>query len=110
MITDNKYNLTYHHIQKEAEGGEKTVENGALMTDFGQAWLHNQIEPRDRELFDLINECLLLYKAVMDLEDVDLIRQYREEVIPLFRDAVIKYNNFKAPTHRKQKKLQKRFR
>ena len=102
MFTSSKKVITYHHIDKECNGGPRSVENGALLTSVSQAWLHNYIEHKDPELFDLINECLQLYKACMDSNNVDLIRQYRDEVIPLFQEAIITYDQ--RTTHGKYTK------
>lgn len=93
MFTDSKEVITYHHIEKECDGGPRNVENGALLTSISQAWLHNYIENQDPELFNLINECLQLYKICMDSNNVELLKQYRDEVIPLFQEAIIKYDN-----------------
>lgn len=108
MLSGQRYNLTYHHIEKEENGGETSLENGALVSDIGQSWLHNYIEQKDIELFDLINECLLLYKRVIELDNVQLLKQYRDEVIPLFQQAIWDYHQILYQTHRKQKKLVKR--
>lgn len=45
---------TYHHIIKRCHGGEKTLENGAILTKIAHEYLHI-IESRDLELYNYIN-------------------------------------------------------
>lgn len=85
--------LEYHHIDKKEDGGPATKENGALSIDCIHRWLHCIIEFEDPDLFDLANECLLLYKAVMDCNNLELIKMYRDEVMPLYRE---KYYDYRA--------------
>lgn len=92
MFTLVREGLTYHHIQKDCDGGPKSVDNGALLTSISQSWLHNYIENKDPEMFDLINECLVLYKMCIDNNQVELIQQYREEVIPRLCECISKYD------------------
>lgn len=89
MLTGLKTkNLTYHHILKKEYGGKATVKNGAdIITEIHQ-WLHNNIELNDRELFELINECLDLYKQCVDYGELELILQWEDECMPLFREKV----------------------
>lgn len=73
--------LTYHHaLKKRAEGGDESVKNGALLINKSHEWLHGTIELNDLELYDLINECLDLYKKCKDKELRELERQFEEEV------------------------------
>ena len=106
MFTGVKRDLTFHHIDKAEFGGPTTVDNGSVLSGVSQGWLHNYIEPTDPALFDLINECLLLYKMVMDKGDQELIQQYRDEIMPEFiaRIAIYEKKHYHAP----QKTLTKR--
>jgi len=81
-----KDKLTYHHIVKREWGGTSTPENGANLMQEIHNWLHCSIEQNNKELFLLINECLMLYKKVLDKNNIDLIRQFEEECQPLFRE------------------------
>ncbi len=92
MFTGVKTDLTYHHIDKAAEGGPTTKDNGAILSSISQAWLHNYIELNDPSLYDLINECLVLYKMVIDQGHQDLIEQYRTDVIPKFIDRIVAFD------------------
>lgn len=80
--------LTFHHIEKKEWGGKATPENGANLIGSIHNWLHCAIEHNDKELFYLINECLLLYKECIDKDLTDLIRQFEEECQPLFKEKV----------------------
>lgn len=57
-----KTEVTYHHIQKESDGGKKTVENGALLMPIAHQYLHLieniEIEAyvRLNEIFKVVNE------------------------------------------------------
>lgn len=46
--------LTYHHIKKRANGGKKSIENGAILTQIGHRYL-NLIECQDIETYELLN-------------------------------------------------------
>lgn len=93
MFTGVKKDLTYHHIDKACDGGPKTIENGAILSSNSQKWLHCHIEMKDIDLYNLCNECLILYKMVMDQGNAELIRQYREEIMPKFTILIEEYNN-----------------
>lgn len=82
--------ISYHHIQKKEDGGLATVDNGALLNGRIHQWLHNNIELHDRELYQLINECLILYKMCVDQNKEKLLEQYENEVVKEFRKRLIK--------------------
>lgn len=88
MLTMVKTRLTYHHIEKAEHGGPSTVDNGAILSEASQEWLHNNIERADPELFDLINECLILYKMSMDAGKEELVQMYQEECVPEFQKRI----------------------
>ena len=83
-------NLSYHHIIKKEHGGRTNIENGAALLIEIHQWLHNNIESKDKEMFCLINECLKLYKKCLDLNKTELIKEYEEEIMPLFRKELSK--------------------
>lgn len=49
--------LTYHHIIKEEDGGNKTIDNGALLTNLAHSYLH-MIEKYDESIYIAINNIL----------------------------------------------------
>ena len=53
-IIDNE-EITYHHIQKEEDGGEYTLDNGALLTHRAHDYLH-YIEKVDSDIYEEINK------------------------------------------------------
>lgn len=83
--------LTYHHITKKEHGGPATVENGAQVLPSPHEWLHNELENLHPELFELVNECLQLYKLAMDQHNQPLIDEYENEVMPAVKERVLKY-------------------
>lgn len=54
--------LTYHHMKMKCEGGETTVENGALLNTENHEWFHKQ----DREMQDIMNNMFKEYKKFAD--------------------------------------------
>lgn len=54
--------ITYHHIKPLSEGGETTVENGALLCPCCHENLHQQ----DQETRDLLNLSIIYYKEMND--------------------------------------------
>lgn len=85
MLTLIQKELTYHHIKKKEHGGKNTIENGAVLCREIHEWLHNNIEHEDRELYNLINECLILYKICIDKDERYLIEMYENECVPEFQ-------------------------
>ena len=46
--------LTYHHIKKRANGGKRSIDNGAILTQIAHRYL-NLIECQDTETYELLN-------------------------------------------------------
>ena len=93
MCTGVTTDLTYHHIRKAEHGGPTTLLNGSVLSSASQAWLHNYIEHTDPALYDLVNECLLLYKMAWDQGRMDLVEQWKQEVMPEFVTRIVAYNS-----------------
>ena len=53
-IVDNE-EITYHHIKKEEDGGEYSLDNGALLTHRAHDYLH-YIEKVDSDIYKEINK------------------------------------------------------
>jgi hypothetical protein len=47
--------LTYHHIKKRADGGKRSIENGAILTQIAHRYL-NLIEYQDIDKYNAINK------------------------------------------------------
>ena len=84
-------NLDFHHLIKKEYNGPKTIENGALLERLCHIWLHS-LEYDDPELYELINECLDLYKKCIDYGLIKLVCQYETEVFPKVLVLVNKRN------------------
>ena len=54
--------LTYHHIREKRNGGQATVENGALLSVENHEWFNKQSEEMQTEM----NKCFQEYKKRMD--------------------------------------------
>lgn len=68
--------LTYHHIKMKSEGGETSVENGALLNAENHEWFHKQ----DRKMQDVMNNMFKEYKKFAD--------SLRTEEIPVIEDDI----------------------
>ena len=51
---------TYHHIVKRCDGGEETIENGAVLNPYAHEYLHI-IEYKDIETYIAINKIPVSY-------------------------------------------------
>lgn len=91
----NFKSASFHHIDKDEYGGEYTPENGAMLLRITHDFIHNIIEANDPALFDLLTECLFLYKKCIDLNQTELIEQFQTEVQPEVKKLVLKYQNNK---------------
>ena len=45
--------LTYHHIQERSNGGQTTVENGALLSTENHEWFNRQSKEAQRQMNEL---------------------------------------------------------
>lgn len=87
--------LTYHHIKEVSEGGETTVENGALLSLENHIWFNNQ----PKEVQNKLNKKFQEYKKCNVIIEEDL--RLPIEIKGAFID-------FKEKEKRKQKrKIQK---
>lgn len=91
--------LEFHHLLKKALGGKSNIENGALLDEYIHDWLHS-LEISDPDLYDLINECLYLFKVCLDYGLEDLIYHYEKEVASRAR-VLIRHKKNEENTKRK---------
>jgi len=82
--------LTYHHLEKREYGGQQTIENGAVLLREMHQWLH-AMEMYYPDIFDLVNDCLMGYKNAIDTNNINLISQYWEEVLPELQNQYFHY-------------------
>ena len=62
--------LTYHHIKEKSEGGQATVENGALLSAENHAWFNKQSKEAQEEMnkkFQQYKECKVEYSNNVNL-------------------------------------------
>ena len=88
MLTGIKTKMTFHHLIKKEHNGSDTASNGALLINEIHQWLHASIEMNDEDLYDLITECLLLYKKCKNKNIQRLIELYETECMPEFKKVV----------------------
>lgn len=55
--------LTYHHLQHQSEGGDTTLDNGAVINEMAHRYIHSL--PRDQE--EIINNMLRAYKKGIEI-------------------------------------------
>lgn len=56
--------LTYHHIREKSNGGQATVENGALLSEENHIWFNKQSKEAQKQM----NELFQRYKASIECE------------------------------------------
>lgn len=79
---DSYEECSFHHIIKAEFGGEYNEDNGAVLLNATHTFLHNNIELLSQETFDLLTECMLLYKHCFENNHTDLVDQFQQEVQP----------------------------
>lgn len=70
--------LTYHHIKEKRNGGQTTVENGALLSAENHAWFNKQSKEAQKQM----NELFQKYK-----QSVECKVEFVEELDTRFRIA-----------------------
>ena len=76
MLTGWSERLSYHHlIIKACDGGQSTVENGALLNREVHTFLHSE-ENRNKQLYNELNECLILYKLCLELNETECLNEW----------------------------------
>lgn len=82
--------LTYHHIVEKKDGGQATVENGAVLSEENHIWFNKQSKVKQNEINNKFQEykisCLLgkLEKKGLVIEQYEEIEKNEEFIeIPL---------------------------
>lgn len=70
-IKEKMQQLTYHHILEKKNGGQATVENGALLSAENHAWFHKQSQQSQAKMNGIFQE----YKRQVDLGVAVLVPQ-----------------------------------
>ena len=89
--------LTFHHIDKECEGGERILKNGAPLTNIAHEYLHI-IETYDKETYDALNKMFKLIN-LSGKEPTSIDRLTIEYLLTRF------YEKYKYEKNKKGKRL-----
>lgn len=104
--------ITYHHIRERSKGGDRSIENEALIKEYNHVWLHSLPEKEKQ----VVNEQLQQFKLnvlqmkgngqVIDSQSIVLDFSSIDKddciIIPVFN------NDRETQSKRKKKKLDKR--
>lgn len=93
--------LTYHHIKMKKDGGEATIENGALLSTENHIWFHKQ----DRQDQDYMNNLFQEYKKNFIKCDVVVDDNIDITVVPLIFHIKEKERYNRAKEKRELQKL-----
>lgn len=77
MLTGLKTKLNYHHIIKKCDGGNNSIQNGALINREAHDFLHS-LEITDKALYEELNLCLQCYKVAYEWQDRDCLEAWKE--------------------------------
>ena len=97
---DNISDLTFHHIIKAENGGDYSLENGAILTKKGHDFLHC-IEGKNHLIYDEINK---LFKIINTKKGIDC-----EDELMLIRNLILNYinMNYDIPRNMKRGKIKR---
>jgi len=77
MLSDYTTRLSLHHVKKQSESGKTTIENGAVLNREVHTYLHEQ-EYKDKQLYNELNECLILYKLCLELNETECLNEWEK--------------------------------
>ena len=66
----NKSDATFHHIVKREEGGDRSIQNGAVLMPYSHEYLH-LIEYIDKEKYEIINNMFKFFHARGNIDEYD---------------------------------------
>lgn len=87
---------TYHHIVKKCDGGEETIENGAVLNPYAHEYLHI-IEYKDIETYIAINKILKIINSQKDRPNVEQLKII-STLLSMFESEHTKDKNSKGKT------------
>lgn len=96
--------LTYHHIKPKKEGGEATIQNGALLSAENHAWFHKQSIEKQNEM----NKAFQEYKIAVGTFDTQKIKEYKSITINMDEYITIPLIEDKDRETRKQRRARKK--
>lgn len=96
--------LTYHHIKPKKEGGEATIQNGALLSAENHAWFHKQSIEKQNEM----NKAFQEYKIAVGTFDTQKIKEYKSITINMDEYITIPLIEDKDRETRKQRRAREK--
>lgn len=96
--------LTYHHIKPKKDGGEATIQNGALLSEENHAWFHKQSIKKQNEM----NEAFQEYKMAVGTFDTQKIREYKSITINMDEHITIPLIEDRDRETRKQRRAREK--
>lgn len=97
-IAQLKKRMNYHHLEHRADGGQTTLENGAVISELAHRYIHSL--PRDQE--EIINNHIRKWKLDVVSLTTEAVIESQEIDIDLSKD----YIELPAVTYRKKNKKQ----
>lgn len=77
MLTDRESALNFHHIIKKCEGGDETIENGAILNRSVHDFVHD-FESSDKDMFYEINLALKCYKVCLEWNNKECLTEFEK--------------------------------
>lgn len=93
-----KKRMNYHHLEHRADGGQTTLENGAVISELAHRYIHSL--PRNQE--EIINDHIRKWKLDVISLTTEAVIESQEIDIDLSKD----YIELPAVTYRKKNKKQ----
>ena len=90
--------MNYHHLEHRADGGQTTLENGAVISELAHRYIHSL--PRNQE--EIINDHIRKWKLDVISLTTEAVIESQEIDIDLSKD----YIELPAVTYRKKNKKQ----
>lgn len=90
MITDIVTELALHHLDKVENGGKTTLDNGAILFYHFHQYLHNELEQKNYQLYQHVNDILIVYKKIVVtpqkfmLQDIEDVHKEKEKIKTLY--------------------------
>lgn len=75
--SNNNINDHFPEFRKPIVGGKETIDNGAVLNREAHDFLHEQ-EHKDKQLYNELNECLILYKLCLELNEQECLNEWEK--------------------------------
>lgn len=101
---DNLERYSFHHIKKKCNGGEQTVNNGAVLHQSSHTYLH-VIEHYDYEKYFILNNILKDINRQRYMPTIDQLKEIRNILLTFEKDFDGKLSSREKPIIKKEYKL-----